>query len=80
MKASEQQLLRFLQPTNQFRIQIYQRTYSWTRDQCWQLWQDILRVAKADSLGAHFVGSIVYIASGPYQVGPVPELLVIDGQ
>jgi uncharacterized protein with ParB-like and HNH nuclease domain/predicted transport protein len=80
MKASEKPFLQFLQGTNQFRIPIYQRTYSWTRDQCAQLWDDIVRTAGDKSPGGHFVGSIVYIASGLYQVGTVPELLVIDGQ
>lgn len=79
MKASEKPLLKFLQGTNQFRIPIYQRTYSWTQDQCAQLWEDIVRTATDRSPG-HFVGSIVYIESGQYQVGIVPELLVIDGQ
>lgn len=80
MKASEKPFLKFLQGTNQFRIPIYQRTYSWTRDQCAQLWDDIVRTASDKSPGGHFVGSIVYIESGLYQVGTVPELLVIDGQ
>jgi uncharacterized protein with ParB-like and HNH nuclease domain/predicted transport protein len=80
VKASEKSLLKFLQATNQFRIPIYQRTYSWTTDQCNQLWEDILRTTVEKSPGGHFVGSIVYIESGQYQVGAVPELLVIDGQ
>jgi uncharacterized protein with ParB-like and HNH nuclease domain/predicted transport protein len=80
MKASEKPFLKFLQGTNQFRIPIYQRTYSWTREQCAQLWDDIERTAADKSPGGHFVGSIVYIESGLYQVGTVPELLVIDGQ
>lgn len=80
MKASEKPLLKFLQGTNQFRIPIYQRTYSWTGDECRQLWLDILRASEDPSPGGHFVGSIVYVEAGQYQVGPVPELLVIDGQ
>ncbi len=80
MKASENQFLKFLQRTNQFRIPIYQRTYSWTRDQCTQLWEDIVRTASHHEEGGHFVGSIVYIESGVHHVSTVPELLVIDGQ
>lgn len=80
MKASEKGFLKFLQGTNQFLIPIYQRTYSWTVDECAQLWDDIERTAMDPSPGGHFVGSIVYIESGLYQVGLVPQLLVIDGQ
>lgn len=80
MKASEAQLQKFLQGPKQFIIPIYQRTYSWTHRQCQQLWDDILRVAKDDSTPGHFVGSIVYIEKGLYQIASVPRLLVIDGQ
>ncbi len=80
MKASETRFLPFLQGTKQFIIPIYQRTYSWTLTQCEQLWEDIKRVAVNDSISGHFVGSIVYIDRGLYQVTTVPELLVIDGQ
>jgi uncharacterized protein with ParB-like and HNH nuclease domain/predicted transport protein len=81
MKASEKPFLKFLQGTNQFIVPIYQRTYSWTTEECAQFWDDIVRTAKStSSTAAHFVGSIVYIESDLYQVGIVPRLLVIDGQ
>jgi len=80
MKANETNLLNFLQGTKQFTIPIYQRTYSWTRRECQQLWNDIIRIAQDQSTSAHFVGSVVYIEKGIYQVSSVPQLLVIDGQ
>ncbi len=79
MKAVETNFLKFLQGTRQFVIPIYQRTYSWTLRECRQLWRDILR-ASDDSVSGHFVGSVVYIEKGLYQVTAVPQLLVIDGQ
>ncbi len=80
MKASETNFLKFLQGIKQFIIPIYQRKYSWTIEQCRQLWNDILRAAEDDQLKGHFVGSIVYIEKGLYQISSVPQLLVIDGQ
>ena len=80
MKANETNFLKFLQQPNQFLIPIYQRTYSWTLKQCQQLWHDIVRAAADEEISGHFVGSIVYIEGGLYQVASVPQLLVIDGQ
>ena len=80
MKASEAKLLDFLKKSPQFVIPIYQRTYSWTERECRQLWDDILRTGSNDDIAAHFVGSIVYIEKGLYQVSSQSPLLVIDGQ
>jgi len=80
MKATEANLLAFIKKSPQFIIPIYQRTYSWTEKECKQLWDDILRTGSNDSISAHFVGSIVYIEKGIYQVTSQSQLLVIDGQ
>ncbi len=79
MQARETQLVKFLQGTKQFIIPIYQRTYSWTEKQCEQLWNDIVRVGLNENIPGHFIGSIVYIEKGLYQVSDVPQLLIIDG-
>jgi len=80
MKATEAKLLDFLKKSPQFVIPIYQRTYSWTERECRQLWDDILRTGRNDAIAAHFVGPIVYIEKGLYQVTSQSPLLVIDGQ
>ncbi|ABE75383.1 MULTISPECIES: DUF262 and DUF1524 domain-containing protein [Psychrobacter] len=80
MKATEAKLLDFLKKSPQFIIPIYQRTYSWTEQQCRQLWDDIMRAGNNDAVGAHFIGSVVYIEKGLYQVSSQSPLLVIDGQ
>jgi uncharacterized protein with ParB-like and HNH nuclease domain/predicted transport protein len=80
MKATEAKLLEFLKKSPQFVIPIYQRTYSWTEKECRQLWEDILRTGTNDAVSAHFVGSIVYIEKGLYQVSSQSPMLVIDGQ
>ena len=80
MKATEAKFLDFLKKSPQFVIPIYQRTYSWTERECRQLWDDIVRTGCNDTIAAHFVGSIVYIERGLYQVTSQSPLLVIDGQ
>ena len=80
MKATEAKLLEFLRKSPQFIIPIYQRTYSWEEPECRQLWDDILRSGMNEAIAAHFVGSIVYIEKGLYQVTNQSSLLVIDGQ
>ena len=80
MKATEAKLLDFLKKSPQFVIPIYQRTYSWGERECRQLWEDILRTGRNDAVSAHFVGSIVYVEKGLYQVSSQSPLLVIDGQ
>ena len=80
MKATEAKFLEFIKKSPQFVIPIYQRTYSWTKRECSQLWEDILRTGSNDAISAHFTGSIVYIQEGLYQVSSHSPLLVIDGQ
>ena len=81
MKANESSLLDFLRGPKQFEVPIYQRMYSWTTAQCDRLWNDLVDVAQdRDGGGGHFVGSIVYIESGLFQVTTIPKLLLIDGQ
>lgn len=80
MKATEVKLMDFLRKSPQFIVPIYQRTYSWTERECRQLWEDILRTGKDDDIPSHFIGSVVYIEEGLYQVSSQSQLRVIDGQ
>lgn len=80
MKATEAKLLDFLKKSPQFLIPIYQRSYSWTERECLQLWTDVMNAGRNDKVSAHFVGSIVYVEQGLYQVVNQAPLLVIDGQ
>lgn len=80
MKATEAKLLDFLKKSPQFVVPIYQRTYSWTEKECRKLWDDIMRTGGDDRISVHFVGSIVYIEQGLFQVTHQSPLLVIDGQ
>ena len=80
MKATEAKFLDFIKKSPQFVIPIYQRTYSWTERECFQLWSDILRTGGNDKVSSHFVGSIMYIEEGLSSVISPSPLLVIDGQ
>lgn len=80
MKATEANLLKFLRKSPQFVIPIYQRNYSWTEAQCTQLWADLLRAGRNDSINGHFIGSIVYVERGLSTVTTQEALLIIDGQ
>ena len=80
MKATEANLLKFLRKSPQFVIPIYQRNYSWTVEQCRQLWSDLMRAGRDDKVQAHFIGSIVYVERGLSSVTSQEALLVIDGQ
>jgi uncharacterized protein with ParB-like and HNH nuclease domain len=61
MKAQESQFLTFLNGKKQFIITIYQRPYSWTREQCEQLWNDIVRTATDKGTAGHFIDTITNV-------------------
>ena len=80
MKAVDSHLLTLLKKSNQFVVPIYQRVYSWTEAECLQLWADIIRAGSNDQLGAHFTGSIVYVAKDQGTNTSAEPDLIIDGQ
>lgn len=63
----------------QFVIPIYQRVYSWEKEQCKQLWDDIIKTGGNDQIEGHFIGSIIFVHDGIYTTN-YNELLIIDGQ
>ena len=77
MRANREDFLQFLDGTKQFILPIYQRRYSWGREQCDQLWEDVLRVGQDETIQSHFLGSIVSRVEVSTRV---QKLLVIDGQ
>ncbi|MGL2667922.1 GmrSD restriction endonuclease domain-containing protein [Helicobacter pylori] len=80
MKADAATLLRFFEENqnNQFVIPIYQRLYSWKKEQCEQLWDDIIKIGVNDKMNGHFIGSILYVLDGNTHSNNL--LLIIDGQ
>ncbi len=53
--------------------------YSWKKEQCEQLWDDIVKTGKNDKIEGHFIGSIVFVHDGIYTTNH-NDLLIIDGQ
>ncbi|WP_120940526.1 DUF262 and DUF1524 domain-containing protein [Helicobacter pylori] len=81
MKADAIKLLDFIGKSQekQFVIPIYQRVYSWGKEHCKQLWDDIVKTGGNDQIEGHFIGSIVFVHDGIYATN-YNELLIIDGQ
>lgn len=81
MKADAMKLLDFIGKSQekQFVIPIYQRVYSWEKEQCKQLWDNIIKTGGNDQIEGHFIGSIVFVHDGIYSTNH-NELLIIDGQ
>ncbi|GAA8602135.1 DUF262 and DUF1524 domain-containing protein [Helicobacter pylori] len=80
MKADVTPLLKFIgdNQNNQLVIPIYQRLYSWEKEQCKQLWDDIVKTGGSDQIEGHFIGSILYVLDGITHSNNI--LLIIDGQ
>lgn len=81
--AQETNLQVILEGTKQYQVPLYQRTYSWTREQQARLWSDLVDLADdraANPDATHFIGSLV-LAPAPHN-GPagVSKYLVVDGQ
>ncbi len=81
MKADAITLLKFIKDNqkNQLVIPIYQRVYSWEKEQCKQLWDDIVKTGGNDQMNGHFIGSIVFVQDDIYTTSH-NEFLIIDGQ
>ena len=78
MKANDEQFTKIINGCCQFVIPVFQRDYTWQAEpHCAQLWRDIIRVARTTE--KHFIGSIVYIATGDTSAG-FTRWLLIDGQ
>ncbi len=80
MVAEATTLLNFIKDNqkNQLVIPIYQRVYSWEKEQCKQLWDDIIKIGGNDKMDGHFIGSILYVLDGITHSDNA--LLIIDGQ
>lgn len=81
MKAIDTELTKFLGAEAQYYVPIYQRKYSWKKENCLKLIDDIIKVANDEGRPCHFIGSVIYLAKqDTMHASAVKEYLVIDGQ
>ena len=74
MKGTASYLTVFLEGAKKrFIIPVYQRNYDWKKENCKQLFDDLVSVIK-EKKERHFFGSIVSYAQGR------DEIVLIDGQ
>ncbi|MEU9711522.1 DUF262 domain-containing protein [Streptomyces sp. NPDC047967] len=83
MHAQETTFSKLVQGETQFQVPLYQRTYTWQRDELRRLWDDVLEVVEDEQAGkepaAHFLGSVV-LAPERVAAGGTQRWLVVDGQ
>lgn len=80
MRANIANIVELLEGSVQYVVPIYQRTYTWKRDQCQELWDDIERIGVSTEYDSHFFGPIVCMEPEIQDIGNVRQVLVIDGQ
>lgn len=79
MKASETSLRNLLEGGKQFQIPLFQRPYSWKKDNWETLWEDLMSLYTGAIKGSYFLGPIV-TQSVPGTADGISPFIVIDGQ
>lgn len=79
MKAAEVAFQELLNGNIQYRVPLFQRTYSWTEENWQRLWDDVLDVYALKPPRSHFLGAVVTLPlpDAPERAG---KYLLIDGQ
>lgn len=78
MKANDTLIIKFLEGSKQFIVPLFQRTYSWKKEQIETLWGDI-ETTKNGEESVHFFGPFV-TEPLPSSASGVSKYVVIDGQ
>ncbi len=77
MKGSELRLIEYMDGAKKrFVIPVYQRNYDWKKENCKQLFDDLVKIVR-NGRKSHFFGSIVSVYNSE---GKNAEYLIIDGQ
>jgi uncharacterized protein with ParB-like and HNH nuclease domain len=64
MEASTSKLLDYLKNDKINEIPVYQRNYSWDKEQCEQLFNDVLHAGANENIELHFIGSVIVVIGG----------------
>lgn len=81
MDAKKFWLHEFIAEKRTFVIPVYQRNYDWRKENCEQLFNDIVQIIKSEhdkKLKPHFIGTFVYMENSGADI--FRELVIIDGQ
>ena len=78
MRADDTTIRVFLEGSKQFVVPLFQRTYSWKRENIQQFWEDI-QDTKRNRENTHFFGSFVTMPI-PSSASGVSKYTIIDGQ
>lgn len=79
MKASETTFQHIIEGTKQYIVPLFQRPYSWKKENWHTLWEDLLWLCENEEFKSHFIGSIVTMPTGIVPEG-ILKFLLIDGQ
>ncbi|NET52640.1 MAG: DUF262 domain-containing protein, partial [Merismopedia sp. SIO2A8] len=79
MKASETSLRNLLEGAKQFQIPLFQRPYSWKKENWEALWEDLMSLYNGEVKDFYFLGPIV-TQSIPGTAEGISPFIVIDGQ
>ena len=80
LEADQTTLKGMLEASIQFQIPIYQRTYDWTKQNCQQLYDDIMKSGKTKEESYHFIGAITCMEIPTPISENVKQYQLIDGQ
>jgi uncharacterized protein with ParB-like and HNH nuclease domain len=79
MEASVIRLVELLGDARQYLVPLFQRPYSWERQEWQTLWNDITDLCETQSPRPHFFGAMVLIPARSVPEG-VTKYSLIDGQ
>ena len=79
MQASETKLQKIIEGTTQYLVPLFQRAYSWQKNEWQILWDDIIQLYNTTDPRPHFMGSIVTMPT-PSQPEGISKYILIDGQ
>ena len=78
MKVNQGSFNTILDGSKQFIIPVYQRTYSWEREHCQRLWNDIVIMQK-NKKPNHFIGAIVNMVESIMPMG-IQKFIIMQMQ